>query len=588
MATTNGARPLSQLDRTELLEVIEAQSVSADLLVESMADLQLQLEDVGWMQLTWDGRTPKSFRNDEIVKLIELTRAAYIANPLIGHAVEVQADYVMGQGVSVMAKPDEVVNEVLQAFWDDPSNQKVLTNQVSLWNREIQLRTEANLFFGLFTNPFTGQVVIRLFQPEEFINAGDPICNPEDKYEVWYYHRVWTGYDFDQLTGTYRADPIRMEAYYPDKDYLDKAANRPQTINGWPVHWDIPIMHVKVGNIAGEYYGVPEIYKALNWARAVKLDMEDYATIRRALSRFAWKLTVKGGGKKGVTQARDKLQSALSEYGEDSNPPPVAGSAAIMGEERDLQPFRLAGTTLNPEEGRRLWLLVAAGVSLPENILSGDTKAGALASARTLDRPTELHMRNRQVLWETILQEIGMYVLGASARALGGQVQGDFLNGVLELQSRRRPPQPVPVTDGETPRPRRGRPRNSEMTGPQKVEVVASFPPILEKNSKENVNAVVDAATLGGRKNKGMFSKSEIQRRLLHALGENDIDGSMKRINEELEDPDEQPDETDQGNVATPEGGGGQERAGGEDQSRLGRSIEPLTNNEDANSSRGT
>jgi len=203
---------------------------------------------------------------------------------------------------------------------------------------------------------------------------------------------------------------------------------------------------------------------------------------------------------------------------------------------------------------------------LPSNILAGDPKSGALASARTLDRPTELHMRNRQVLWETIIRNICMYVLRQSAQAFGGAVQGDVLNGVLELRPRR-----VQPADGQ-PR-RRGRPRNEEMSTRQKVDVVVAFPPILERNHKENVGAVVDAATLAGRANKGTFSMSDIRRRLLKALGEADIDGAIRRIEEELEDPEEQPQEPEV-NVRPGDD---------EDQSPLGRDIDPLTNNEDGN-----
>jgi hypothetical protein len=567
MATANGngtTQKLSRLSKAELLEVIEAQQIGADLLVESMAELKLQVEDEGWRRLTWDGRESKSFDTDDIVTIIDMTRAAYLANPLIHHAVEIQADYVMGQGCSVLAKPLEEVNQTLQAFWDNPQNKKVLTDQVALWNREVQLRTDANIFFVLFANPFNGETIVRIIPPEEFIRSGPPITNPDDREEVWFYKRSWYSRDLNLTTGTFNENPTRHEEYYPDINFNPDL--KPETINGKRVNWDSPVYHVKVGNLPGEPYGVPDIYNALAWARAVKLDMEDYATIRRALSRFAWRLTVKGGGKNGVAQARSKLHSALNEYGNDDNPPPLAGSTAIMGEERDLQPFRLAGTTLDPEEGRRLWLLVAAGVSLPENILTGDAKAGALASARTLDRPTELHMRNRQVLWETVLHNISMWVLGQSAQAILGSVQGDFINGVLELRARR---VPVFERNPQTGRNRQGRPRSTTLQA-QKVEVTVNFPPILERNNKEMVGAVVDAATLAGRNNKGLFSKSDIRRRLLKALGEPDVDGAMERILEELEDPEEQPDPVTM-------------ERGNEDRSPLPRDIEPLTNNEDAN-----
>lgn len=546
MSKTNGAHPLAKLNKGQLLEVIAGYDASYDVLQETLADQQLALEDAGWQHLSGDGSLDM-LTPDQIIRLIDACRMAYIMNPLIHHAVDVQANYVFGQGVSVRALPTEEVNDVLQTFWDERSNQKNLTSQSALWNLEVQLRTEANIFFVLFPHPLNGEVLVRTLPPEEIIRGGI-IHNPNDKSEPWYYHRVWNEQEFDPVTGTLTNRVIMHDEYYPDMNY-EPEFQVPE-INGKRVNWETPIYHLKVGNLAGQAFGIPEIQSAMAWAKAVKLDLEDYATIRRALSRFAWSLRTKGG-KKGVAQAKTKLQSALSTSTlKDTNPPPAAGSAFISDMDREMTPFKLAGTTLNPEEGRRLWLMVSAGTGIPETILAGNADVGNLATARTLDRPTELQMRNRQALWEGVIRDISLWVLGQSAKALLGGVTGDFLGGVLELRSRQTPGA-------------RGRPVMIR----QRVSIEVNFPTILERNKKENVDAVVDAITLGGREPKGVFSMADIRRRLLGALAEADIDGAVATIIQEEKDGDPMPGPTKKdtqqpgtGEAQRPSGPSGRER----------------------------
>ena len=516
----NSTSKLMSLKKVELVETINNYDLTVEALQESLVDAQLAAEDVGWRKLSWDGQD-ELLSAQQIIEVIQLTRIAWLMNPLINHAVNVQANYVFGQGASIRAKPGEDANEVLQAFWDNPQNQKVLTGPIALWNKEVQLRTEGNIFFVLFPNISNGEVIVRTIAPEEFI-LGGIIFNPEDRDEPWFYHRIWSARDFNLATGRYSERYEVQEGFYPDIQFNPVIKPPFITVNRKeiPVFWNSPIKHVKVGNIEGQPYGVPEVFSALNWARAVKLDLEDYATLRRALARFAWNLKTKGG-KPAVAAAKLKLASALTAGGKDSNPPPNAGSTFIGDADKaDMQPMRLAGATPSPEEGRRLWLMVSAGTGIPETILSGNADVGSLATARTLDRPTELQMRTRQTLWETVLKEIGMYVLGQSAVAPSGQITGDFINGVLELQSRTRAPSG------------RGRPR---ITG-QQVQIEVNFPPILERNKKENVDAVVDAITLSGRKPKGVFSMADIRRRLLQALQEPDIDGALAKLEQDLEE----------------------------------------------------
>lgn len=498
---------MNKLTKAELLEVVGGYEDTVNFLQESMVELQLALDDDGWRRLSF-GTREHLVTASGIRKSIDIAEASYLTNPLIHHAVDVQANYVFAQGVSVRAKPSEQVNEVLQAFWDDPLNQMELTSAQSMWEKEISLRLQANLFFVFFPNIFTGQTRIRTIPVREILSGGI-ITNPQDRREPWYYHRVWEEYEFNPRTGDVATTSRKREAYYPDWRY--HPVDKPKVINGKPVKWLQPVYHVKVGGLSDMRFGFPEIYSALDWARAVRLDLEDYATLRRALARFAWLMTVKGG-KEGVAKGKAKLQTALGvNTFIDTNPAPVAGSTAIMDDSRNLSPIRTAGATPSPEEGRRLWLMVSAGTGIPETILAGNADVGNLATARTLDRPTELQMRNRQTLWSTVLSNIGMFVIANAASAPQGIVIGDVVNGVVELPSKR---------------------QNGKLVK-QKIEVVTNFPKILEPDTTKNVKAVVDAATLAGKTDTGMFPQEDLLRRLLEALGENDIDGALEIISQE-------------------------------------------------------
>jgi len=525
MAQTNSnGKNLNQSSKAELLEVLNAFGLDNANLQERLLEMEMALEDEGWRRLSYEG-SRDLLSPDGIIRVIEIARAAYLMNPLINHAVNVQANYVFGQGVSIRAKPDGDVNDIVQAWWDDPANKPIITDQLALWDREVQLRTEANIFFVFFPNILTGQTIVRLIDPVEIIRGGI-IHNPEDREEPWFYCRTWNRIEFNPSNGTYTAIPAEQKDYYPDYRY--NPLNKVPAINGHPVHWESPIMHIKRGGLTGQPFGIPEVYNALAWARAVKLDLEDYATIRRALARFAWNLKVQGG-KKGVEQAKLKLKSAVNtSTGKDSTPPPAPGSTFIGAEGRDMQPMRTAGATMDPEEGRRLWLMVAAGTGIPETILAGNADVGNLATAATLDRPTELQMRNRQTFWEGVLREMGMYVLRQSALAPLGSVIADNPNDAsmsLEVQVR---------VNATTPSGRlsRAQPRFES----QKVEVDVTFPPILERSRKDNVAAVVHAATLGGRPNPGVFPPEGLRRRILDALGESDIDGALLQLEREFED----------------------------------------------------
>lgn len=508
----NGKLNQALRENEDLRETVTTLENNQELMKESMAQLELALEDANWMRLMLQGE--REFSREGIQRVAELARVMAIKNPLIKRSVLVQALYVWSQGVTIRSK-NKVVNQVLQDFWDDEKNRAELTSHQALMLKEVDVQVEGNLFFVFFTRPTDGRVRVRTIPPDEIV---DIICNPQDAKSPRYYKRVWTEREINPATG--RAKSTRKTAYYPDWRYHP---NTPiAAIGGQPVQWDAPIYHVKTGGLSGWKFGLSEIYAAIDWARAYKDFLEDVASLMRSYSRFAWNMKFKGN-KKTMQAAKTKLGSTLGDAGTgtETNPAPVAGSAFVGSDMYDLQPMNLRGATISPDDGRRLLLMVAAGVGLPETFY-GDVSIGTLATAKSMDRPTELAMRNRQMTWTDILRDILTFVIKQALLATNDS-EIKKLGTIVKT-----------IDQDEV---------EEKIVWSQKIQTLLDidFPPILERDVQTAVQSIVTAATLNGQ-DLGMFNEPTVARLLLTALAQDDVDEIMSEL---------YPDETD--NVSRPD-----------------------------------
>lgn len=481
-----------------LSQELQQSNFSTEVLTERMAELELALEDANWMKLMLDGQD--EFSRDGLRKIVELARMMFIKNPLINRAVLVQALYVWGQGVNVKYKNPEL-NKVLQAFWDDPKNRAEFTSHQAQIYKEYDLRVEGNIFFVFFTRPTDGRVRVRTLPFDE---VAEIISDPEDAKTPWFYVRSWNEQSIDSLG---RRVTRTKKAAYPDWQYLP--VTKMPKISGLPIQWDTPVYHVRTGGMSKWKFGVSEIYQAIDWARAYKEFLEDVASLMRAYSRFAWKRITKGG-KKAIAAERAKMATTLANAGgtsTETNPAPVTGAMAIMGEGTDLQPMQVRGASISPEDGRRLLLMVAAAVGLPETYF-GDVSVGTFATAKTMDRPTELAMKERQTLWTDVMKSIFGFVM---LQAVKYNSNVKSLGTVEKIQDGSVYEEQVVWNSGV------------------KTMIDIDFPPVLEKDIQTSVQAVITALTLNGQELK-LLDEQLATRLILKALAEDDVDEIMAEL----------------------------------------------------------
>jgi len=192
----------------------------------------------------------------------------------------------------------------------------------------------------------------------------------------------------------------------------------------------------------------------------------------------------------------------------------VAGSVAIQREgAAKLEPIKTAGLQANPDEGRRLGLMVAAGTGIPETMLWGDATLGNYATAKSLDRPTELQMTARQEDWIDTFTDVIGFAIDQNALSTRGKLKGELVkdeySGALTVQ----------------------------ITGVDDRRVDIQFPAILEHDQADTVSAIVSAATLNGQAPQGLLDRKTLQRLLLVALGVDNVDEVLANIPDEPNAP---------------------------------------------------
>lgn len=451
-----------------------AATEAAASLRERLADLELALEDRGWVQMGIAGEL--EFSRDGLGRIAELARLMYRANPLINRGVEVQKLYVWSDPVTVACE-DEDAKEVIDAFLGDEGNMAALFGQEAAGDFEKELQVTGNVFIACFL-PATKADLLRV-RTIPFEEITEKVCNPDDRTEPWYYKRVWSAAGVDPLTGA-QVGQMRT-AWYPDLRYRPDPGDRQETIGGAPVMWDVPVMHLSVGGFPHDAFGTSEVYAALAWARAHKENLEAWASIAKAHARFAWRAKVSGGAK-GMAAAKSKFGTTVSSRSGETNPPPTTASVLIESGGNELTPIKTAGTTDSPEDSKWLLLQVCAALGLPE-FFFGNSDVGNHATSKTLDRPTEMKFEERRRLWAATYVKL----CGLACEQAGI------------------------VLDRDAP-------------------ISATFPPLLEHDVETLVSAYVKAITLDGKQPVTVPDVAEVARLLFGVLGIEDADALHERL----------------------------------------------------------
>ena len=458
-------------------------------------DIQLALENVEWRREI--NLSFLEFSRWGIQQIILISRLHYIKNPWIRRGVEIAACYVFGRGVEISSEND-AANGVIQDYLE---RNKETLGQIGLTDLMRRKYYDGNVFFVSFPDTAkTGAVETRTIDGTEIQEI---VCDQDDVDRPWLYRRQWTAQVFSQQTGDTSSES--QEAWYPslslwmDVNGLSGYDPKPdaptpavQEIRGKPVHWNAPVLHRKCGTVAKWHFGCPLVYAALDWAKAGKRFLEACATVKAALAQIAMTLTTKGG-----QQAIEGAKAALSTtVGPDSNlldqnPTAVNASIFAAGTGTTLSAFKTSGAGGDPKEVTEFRNMVACVLGIPPTYLA-DMETSNLATATTLDRPTELGFLEKQEEWREDLITLCKFVLAVSKGASRGRIRES-------LNASRIDPAGVVIREARralTPRGNMVYIREAKTSQSTEITVKVDFPSIREGDIPQLVDATFKAMAI--------------------------------------------------------------------------------------------
>lgn len=395
---------------TFMSEQLEAATNTIEILEESLVDLELAMEDRGWVGMAMTAAD--DFTREGRRKAAALCRILVIQNPLIKRGIAIRTGYIWGEGVEVTA-PDIDVNSLLQLFFDD--NKSSYSGSQAREESEKTLGTDGDIFRALPTSPLTGRVRVRTIAPSEIQQIH---CNPEDRDEPWYYERHYTAKVAGaRYAGLTKSRIEQRKILYPAMGF--KPTAHVELIDGIPVDWHTPVQHIAVNRIDGWDFGIGDIYAAIFWARAYKEFLEDWSKLTKSLSRYAWRVTSKSTAAARGAAAETKRANDATLPRESS-----AGATAVSAG-NTLEAIPKTGATIDSQSGKPLAGMVAAALGVPITMLLADPGVtGARATAETLDQPTKNEMKLRRSLWADKDRELYDYVIDQSIKASQGVLKG--------------------------------------------------------------------------------------------------------------------------------------------------------------------
>lgn len=439
-------------------------------------DIELALQNVEWrreINLSW-----LEFSRWGIQQIILISRLYYVKNPMIQRGVNVTANYVFGRGVEVISEDDDA-NEVIKSFFD---RNKSTLGQAALADLHKRLQYDGQVFYCFFADDInTGEVNVRTIDAAEIFEI---ITDPDDTDKHWYYHRKWSSRPFNPVAGTVGQTADR-DAYYPALQFSEDTPEKVlDTINGKPVLKNNPVLMQKGGAGVGKWlFDVPKPYAALEWAKNGTRMLQADLSTRLALSQIAMTLTTKGGQQalEGAKQALGTTVGPTTNLW-DQNPPAVPGGIFASGPGTTLAAFDTRGAIRNPSDVAEYRNMVAMVFEIPPTFL-GDMDTANLATATTLDRPTELAMIEKQERWRETLITITSYALKVSQVATSGKLREKAQCKIIEC-ARARKPNGAWFYEAS-----QGQPDDQ-------IQLQCNFPAIREGDMPANVTAIVQAMTL--------------------------------------------------------------------------------------------
>jgi len=259
------------------------------------------LDLLGWTVLDhFSGREHEvKFESRKMMAKRALT--AWLNDPMIGGAVALMNDFVLGRGIPKPRCNDDLVQEKVDEAWDDPDNRRTLTD----YEEQVALLTDlslfSNLLFLIFDEGDDGKVKTSLL---DYMTVQDAVTDPENRHRVlWYVTKdVQSTWDFneDKWKPIDASEATKAKVTYYEHWHNVKDAESEEDRKG---KLDKPkddkvgkgrVYHVRINRTKEMIFGVPEWQRTLRWATAYNDFMKSRVDMMKAAAAFIMERRVQG------------------------------------------------------------------------------------------------------------------------------------------------------------------------------------------------------------------------------------------------------------------------------------------------------
>src|SRR5450759_2618277 len=240
------------------------------------ADLELALDDRGW--LTTSSHLIRELDPQTRKILLTKSRLYWHRDPLAHQAVRLWTDYALATGIEVNTE-DAAQQAAIVKFMRDKRKREVLSSEGQRKSSK-KLLVDGEVFFAIFGAAGEDKVMLRV----DPMQITDIITDPDDEERILAYRRQLA----DGKTHLYYADWTADEEARALAEQQEGPNHETISLESGVVMYLLPFdAFGKRGN------GL--LFPVVDWTREHRRFMEARVAITQALSKYANKLTVKGG-----------------------------------------------------------------------------------------------------------------------------------------------------------------------------------------------------------------------------------------------------------------------------------------------------
>lgn len=350
--------------------------------VVAEGDLEdLAAEEVGYRRITDNAK--RDLTTWDHARMLDIAYYIYRRNHLGRRVIHLIEDFVVGSGIQVSAKNEEL-QDAIETFWKDPVNGMEILNGPRV--REWQL---------------WGEICLPVRErPDGFLRLGwiDPSFIKEVKPSP--------------ATGL----PGTLDLTTGGEELLGKASLRVISFNEESQRLEGDCFFETINSCLGGRRGVSEIYTAADWIDALEEILFSSVDRSRLLNSFIWDVTLDGFNE---TQVKAWLKR-------NSSPP---APASIRAHNQKVKWQAEAPTMQAYETSRQSKDLLAytlGGLGIPSHWYGAGDEAN-LATAAVMAEPTRRMLKRKQREFSNLLQKILEY-----------QIERLVLKGTLKVPEEER------------------------------------------------------------------------------------------------------------------------------------------------------